>query len=358
MKAVRRFLKYTLTRSFALVITVAIGVYLAILIANMGGYVDQIRENTIREQIGLAALANPDFRNWTAEVRMEYINGLVEVERDRIGLNRPFILRSFDYLGNAMSLNLGRAEQLISDSGSANVRLIILERLPITLVLFGTAQLLNFFLAVFTALVLSRRYGSLFDRIVIALAPSSAAPAWFYGVFLILIFASILGILPFGGMVDAPIPSTTFGYVLSVLKHMVLPLMAWLLGGFFVNAYAWRTFFLIHSSEDYVELAKAKGLSSRTVERRYVLRPSMPAVITSFALILITAWTGAIITENVFNWPGLGTLYFQAINAIDTPVIIASVVIYAYLLAFTVFMLDIVYALLDPRVKLGAEGAR
>ena len=176
--------------------------------------------------------------------------------------------------------------------------------------------------------------------------------------FLILIFASILGILPFGGMVDAPIPKTTFGYMLSVLKHMVLPLAAWLLSRFFINAYTWRTFFLIHSSEDYVELAKAKGLHSRSIERRYVLRPSMPAVITSFALIMITAWTGAIIAESVFNWPGLGTLYFQAIGLFDTPVIIASVVIYAYLLALTVFLLDIIYALLDPRVKLGAEGAR
>ena len=171
IKAFQRFGKYALMRSFALVVTVAIGVYLAILIANMGGYVDQIREANIREAIGLAALANPDYRDMSAETRVAYIEGLVETERERIGLNRPFLLRSFEFLWNAMSLNLGRALEMTSDSGSGNVRLIILERLPITLVLFGTAQLPLFFLSITTALAFSRRYGSLSDRLVIALAP-------------------------------------------------------------------------------------------------------------------------------------------------------------------------------------------
>jgi peptide/nickel transport system permease protein len=159
-------------------------------------------------------------------------------------------------------------------------------------------------------------------------------------------------------MVDAPVPTTTLGYSLSVLKHMILPLGAWMLSAVFIGIYAWRTFFLISASEDYVELAKAKGLTSNAIERRYILRPSLPTVITQFALVLIGAWQGAIITERVFGWPGLGSMFFRAIGAFDTPVIVASVVIFAYLLAVTVFFLDILYAILDPRVKLGAEGAQ
>ncbi len=180
----------------------------------------------------------------------------------------------------------------------------------------------------------------------------------FFGIFLIMIFAAMLGILPWGGMVDAPVPGTTLGYALSVLKHMILPTLAWLLAAMFIGIYAWRTFFLISASEDYVELAKAKGLTSRAIERRYVLRPALPTVITNFALILIGAWQGAIITERVFQWPGLGTMFFRAIGAFDTPVLVASVVLFAYLLALTVFLLDILYAIIDPRVKLGAEGAQ
>ena len=188
---------------------------------------------------------------------------------------------------------------------------------------------------------------------VIALAPSSAAPGWFYGIFLILIFAFLIPVFPPGGLVDIPPPEGTLAYALSVVRHMALPVAAMFISTIFISIYSWRTFFLIHSSEDYVEMARAKGLPSRLIERRYILRPTLSPIITSFALMLIGLWSGAIILEQVFNWPGLGTLLFQAIGFRDTPVIIGSVVIFAYLLAVTVFVLDILYAVLDPRVRVG-----
>lgn len=88
-----------------------------------------------------------------------------------------------------------------------------------------------------------------------------------------------------------------------------------------------------------------------------MLRPTLPTIITSFALLVINLWVGGIILETVFNWPGLGRLLFQAISLFDTPVIVASTVIYAYLLGVTVFLLDIIYALVDPRVKVESGGA-
>jgi peptide/nickel transport system permease protein len=243
-----------------------------------------------------------------------------------------------------------------SDSGSRQVRLILLERLPSTLLLFVTTYLLLFFISLFTGLFLSRRYGSFLDRATIALAPTSAAPAWFYGIFLILIFAAWLRILPFGGMVSAPPPDGTLQYAADLLRHMVLPVAAILIGAVFLSIYSSRTFFLIYANEDYVEMAKAKGLPSAAIERRYILRPALPPILTNFALSLIGLWTGSIILEIVFDWPGIGRLLFHAIGLYDTPVIIASVVIYAYLLAITVFVLDIVYALVDPRVRIGVGG--
>jgi peptide/nickel transport system permease protein len=134
---------------------------------------------------------------------------------------------------------------------------------------------------------------------------------------------------------------------------MVLPVLAITLSTIFLNAYNWRTFFLIYSSEDYVEMAKAKGLNSRMLEQRYILRPTLPTIISTFALTLISLWTGAPILEGVFNWPGLGRTLLQAVGQYETPVIVGSTVIFAYLLAITVFLLDFVYALVDPRVKVG-----
>ncbi len=344
---------FVLRRVFALMVTVLIGVYLTIVVANMGGQVDELREIQIRSDVSEAVRADPEI---PAEERGEMVERRVQMERERLNLDQPFILRSVDYLRRAMLLDLGRAEQMHSDLGSRQVYAIITERLPATILLFGTANMLVFFASIFAALGLSRRYGSLTDRTVIGLAPSSAAPGWFYGIFLILVFAFIVPILPAGGMVAVPPPESPWAYALSVMRHMVLPVAAMFISSIFISIYSWRTFFLIHSSEDYVEMARAKGLPSGMIERRYILRPTLPPIITSFLLMLIGLWSGAIILEQVFNWPGLGTLLFQAIGHRDTPVIIGGVVIFAYLLALTVFLLDFLYAILDPRVRVGFEG--
>ncbi len=353
-----RLLKYIGIRLVILLLTVLIGVYLSILIANMGGYVDEIRRGQIREEVSMGIMANPDTRQLTPEERSELVSKYVKREEDRLGLDQPFIIRSFSYLWSALSLNLGRAEYITSDSGSRRVRLVILERLPSTLLLFASAQIILFFLAVVVALSLSRRYGSRLDKAVVGLAPTSAAPPWFYGLFLILIFSIGLKLLPFRGMVSAPPPGDLFLYALSVLKHLILPVTSIVIAAVFLSIYSWRTFFLIYSSEDYVEMAKAKGLKEGAVQRQYILRPTLPTIITNFALTLIALWTGSITLETVFDWPGLGRLIYTAIGLRDTPVIIGSVVIYAYLLALTVFALDIVYALIDPRVKVGVGGSQ
>lgn len=351
LRDLRHLLLYAAVRLLALLATVVVGVYLTILVANMGGQVDELRLVQIRSEAVEAVRADPAFFDMPGEERSALVERQVALEVERLRLDQPFIVRSFDYLRRAMSLDLGRAEQMHSDRGSREVRDIIVERLPATLLLFGSANLLVFFTAVFAALHLSRRYGSALDRTVIALAPSSAAPGWFYGIFLILFFAFLFPLLPAGGMVTAPPPESRLEYAASLARHMLLPVAAMFLSSIFVSIYSWRTFFLIHSSEDHVEMARAKGLSARRIERRYILRPTLAPIITSFLLMLIGLWSGAIILEQVFNWPGLGSLLFQAIGHRDTPVIIGGVVIFAYLLAATVFLLDFLYALLDPRVR-------
>ena len=244
---------------------------------------------------------------------------------------------------------------MTSDSGSKQVRLIILERLPATLLLMGISQLFLFFSSIFLALNLSRRYGNFWDKVVVALSPTSAVPPWFYGIFMILIFAALLKSTALWrhGRFAAALQSVRL--FLELLKHLILPAFSLVLSSFFLSIYNYRTFFLIYSSEDYVDMAKAKGLPPRDVERRYILRPTLPNIITNFALLIITLWTGATITETVFLWPGLGRTLYQAIGLYDIPIIVGSTIIYAYLLAMTVFLLDFIYALVDPRVKVGGN---
>ena len=350
-----RVSRYVVMRLLVLFATVVIGVYLTIMIANMGGYVDRIMKTEIRDRITQTIGNNPAMQQMAPEVRKKLIEETIAQEEERLGLNIPIAIRNFRYLSNALTLQLGRAINMTSDSGSKQVRLILLERLPPTLLLMGISQLFLFFSSILLALNLSRRYGNFWDRLVVALSPTSAVPPWFYGIFLILVFAALFKILPFGGMVDSPPPSNPIDYSLSVLKHLTLPVLSLVLSSFFLSIYNYRTFFLIYSSEDYVEMAKAKGLPARDVERRYILRPTLPNIITNFAFLIIALWTGATITETVFLWPGLGRTLYHAIGLYDIPIIVGSTIIYAYLLAMTVFLLDFIYALVDPRVKVGGR---
>ncbi len=354
MKTLLTIGRYLLVKSVVLGITVVIGCYLIVLIANMGGALDEVRKGEIRSNVGSAIFLDPANRGIPATVLREMVDETAEIEFRRLGLDRPFFpWRSLDYLFTALSLRLGIAEQMTSDTGSREVRQILAERLPATLLLFTTSSLLLFFLAIQVALYLSRRYGSVIDKTLVGLAPLSSAPGWFYGIFMILIFAAVLRVLPWGGLVKVPPPKEPLVYAVSVLQHMILPILAITLGAVFANIYRWRTFFLIYSSEDYVELAKAKGLSRREIQRRYILRPTLPTIITSLMLLLITTWQGQIILETVFNWPGLGRQFLVAVNFNDTPVILGTLVIYGYLLAGTLLLLELIYAVVDPRVRVG-----
>ncbi|MHB0987889.1 MAG: ABC transporter permease [Bellilinea sp.] len=356
--AFARVIKYSGVRLLSLFVTVVVGIYLTIMIANMGGYVDQMMKAEIQERITMQIAMNPAFKQMDPATKTKLTQEKITSEIERLDLDKPLVIRSVGFLKNALTLNLGRAQHMSSDSGSRNVRAIILERIPYTLLLMGTSNLFLFFVTVFLALGLSRKYGSFWDKLVIALSPTSTVPPWFYGIFLILIFAAVLKLLPFGGVIDAPVPKDFMGRALSVLRHLILPASALIISSFFLSIYNWRTFFLIYSSEDYVDMAKAKGLPARDIERKYILRPTLPTIITSFALLLIGMWTGAIITETVFQWPGLGRVTYKAIGLYDTPVIVGTTIIYAYLLAVTVFLLDFAYALVDPRVKIGGSGGQ
>lgn len=351
-----RVLKYSLVRLASLLFSVVVAIFLTILIASMGGKVDEMRMGEIHENVVQMVRSNRANRDLPPEQFQKLVDDLVFQEVHVQGLDQPLMLRAVRYMKRALTLDLGNALRMTSDSGSKQVRIIILERLPPTLLLWGVSGLFLFFAEISVALSISRKYGTWVDKFFVGMAPFSTSPGWFFGIFLILIFASWLRVLPFGGMVDAPIPKTMLGYSLNLAKHMILPTMSLVLTSFFLQVYQWRTFFLIYSSEEYVDIAKAKGLSARAIERDYVLRPTLPNIITGFALTLIALWLGGPITETIFNWPGLGRAFYEAVQFYDTPVILGQTVIYAYMLAFTVFLLDYIYALVDPRVKVGQGG--
>jgi len=353
-RTLSRVAKYTIVRAITLFITVVIAVYLTIFVANLGGYVDEVIKGKIDFALGMSMSG---MKGVSAEEKVELFDQQREAAYEAAGLNEPFVLRCLRWLGHGLTLNWGET-RLGSSSWSRatkDIRIVILDNLPRTLLIFGTANLCLFFTSVFLALPLTKKHGGWLDKIVIALSPMSSAPSWVFGVVLNLIFLRVVGGVFSGGTFDAWPSEFALAYIPIVLKHMALPFLAIFLSGLFQGVYAWRTFFLIYSSEDYVEMAKARGLPPRVIERRYLLRPVLPNLITSFALLFIGLWQEVIALEYFFNVAGIGRLFMNALRSYDTPVIVGLVTTFAYLLAITVFLLDIIYALVDPRVRVGSE---
>jgi peptide/nickel transport system permease protein len=349
-----RVAKYTLVRLVTLGLMVIVGAFVAIVVINFGGFIDDLFQDRIAWALLGMSMGMPDV---PIEEKTEILAQAEQEMIEAYHLNEPFLLRCGVWLWRALTLSWATpSEYIYTGQDAAEAWATILERLPNTLLLAGAANLLLFFATVFLALFLSRKYGSFLDRAIIALSPISSAPNWIFGVLLTLIFAAQLRILPFGGQFDAIPPETPIGYVLVVLKHMILPVTAIFLSMFFQSVYTWRTFFLLHSGEDYVELAEAQGLSPRTIERKYILRPTLPFILTSFTLMLITFWQGAMALEVFFRWPGIGALFIESIGRLARTTVISLVIIFAYLLALSVFLLDIIYAFVDPRVKVGSGG--
>ncbi|MFO7637655.1 MAG: ABC transporter permease, partial [Clostridia bacterium] len=169
--ALKRVMKYSVVRLISLFFTVVIGVYLTIMIANMGGYVDSIMKGQIREGLAVSLRQDPNYQMMEPTAKAEFFQAQVETEEKRLGLDQPFMIRSVRFLVNALKMDLGFALRMSSDSGSRTVRLIILERLPSTLLLMGFSNLFIFFTTVTVALGLSRRYGSFWDKFFISASP-------------------------------------------------------------------------------------------------------------------------------------------------------------------------------------------
>jgi peptide/nickel transport system permease protein len=351
-----RVARYTLVRVITLSLTVVIGVYLAVILINFGGFIDDI----IRDRIAWALLGmSMDMQGMSGEEKLPILEQAERQMVDAAGLNEPFLLRCVHWAWHGLKLDWGEALSSVTGQTMVlDVRFAILEALPDTLLLAGASNLLLFLATVFLALSLSRRYGTLLDKIMVTLSPISSAPNWVFGIILTLIFAAELHLLPFGGQHDAIPPDTKLGYVFVMLKHMILPVAAIFLSMFFQSVYAWRTFFLLYSGENYVEMAEAQGLPPRAIERRYILRPTLPYILTSFALMLITFWQGILALELFFRWPGIGWLFVESVHRpmSNRMAVIALVIAFAYLLAISVFLLDVIYALVDPRVRVGGAG--
>jgi len=282
----------------------------------------------------------------------EFVQTQIDQRIKALGLDNPWY--SPQRIGFTMYkiliLDFGNATFLTSDSGSSNVGEILLEKIPRTVLLFTTATIIISMIGIFLGALSSSKVGSVIDRLTSTFAViSSSFPVWWIGMLMIFLFAFTYHIFP-ARATPSILPSEP-GYIVALLYHMALPLITIVIIGFGSWAYLVRNFMVGTMQEDFITAKKAIGIKKNKIIYRHALKNAAPPIVTILALSLSGSLGGAIITEAVFDWPGMGRLYFEAISVMDLPIIIGATYVLTVLFLISIFIADLLYGYFDPRVK-------
>ena len=264
--------------------------------------------------------------------------------RAKFGLDDPVYLRYFHWLTAMLGGDWG-----FSFVSRINVDTLILQRLPTTLVIIGSSQILALLIALPVGIYSATRPYSIFDQIASTLAfIGFSLPTFFTGILLILVFSITLDWLPF--VYRADIEATGWRFIWEHVKQSIMPVAVL---GLFQGA-SWtryvRSAVLDVIRLDYVTTARAKGLAERTVVLKHVVRNALIPVVTLVALQMPVVFGGALVTEQIFRVPGIGSLLISAMLANDTPVIMAVTFVFACLVILFNLIADLLYGWLDPRI--------
>jgi peptide/nickel transport system permease protein len=272
---------------------------------------------------------------------------MVERLTSDLGLDQPIYVQLFRYLAQVATGNLG-----YSFRSNAPVVDLILDRLPATLLLTGSQLFFSVVLGVTLGVVSARRPNSLLDNSITVFSLASfAIPVFWLGQLLILGFGYHLNWFPIQGMINLRAGYSGFAYVLDVAYHMVLPVLTLTLFHLALILRLTRGSMLEVIVQDYIRVARAKGLSENTVMMKHALRNALLPVDTVIGLEFRTLIAGAVLTETVFAWPGLGRLTFDAIHARDYPLLMGMFIFVSILVIVGNLITDLLYSVLDPRIR-------
>lgn len=266
-----------------------------------------------------------------------------EALRTASGLDRPIVTQFFGYLGSALTGDLG-----VSFRNGDPVTVTLLDRLPATLSLGIVGILLALVIAVPAGIYSALREGRLSDTVVrITSQFGVSVPDFWMAILLIGLFSSTLGWLPTSGY--RPLLEDPMGWA----RHIVLPAVTVaVVAGAIMTRYV-RSAVLDITAMGYVRTARSKGLSPRVVTLRHTVRNALVPILTITGIQLATLLGGVIVVEVVFAWPGLGRLVYNAVAARDYPVIQGAVLLIAALFLLINLLVDVLYAVVDPRIRLG-----
>jgi peptide/nickel transport system permease protein len=260
---------------------------------------------------------------------------------ERHGLDRPLVVQYFTWLGRALVGDLG-----VSFRSGQPVTAILIGRLPATLTLAFAALVIALLIAVPLGIISAVRQGTKTDYAATSFSQLGISiPDFWMGIMFILLFSLVLGWLPPSGYV--PLTEDPGAW----LRHLVMPAVTiGVVSGSILTRFV-RSSMLEALGQDYTRTARAKGLRERLVVRRHVLKNALIPVVTMTGLQLAFVLGGVIVVEVVFAWPGLGQLTLLAVRARDYTVLQGAVLLFAFMFLLINLLVDLLYALLDPRIK-------
>jgi peptide/nickel transport system permease protein len=269
----------------------------------------------------------------------------VEQRQKELGLDKPIVVRYGLWLREVVQGNLG-----YSLIGGQSVVEQIGARLGPTALLMGTALLLGTVIGVpLGVLSAVRQYSVLDYATTVGGFLTVSTPSFFLGLSLIYLFAVQWRVLPSSGMRTLGVPESAA----DVAKHMLMPATVLALAHTPLMMRYARSTMLEVLRQDYVTTARAKGLRETIVLGRHAFRNALIPLITVFGISLPELLSGAVITETIFQWPGMGMLAVRAVNGRDYPVILGTILVTATLVLLSNLLADLLYAVADPRIRLG-----
>ena len=267
------------------------------------------------------------------------------------GLDEPLWNRYIKYLTNLFTLKFG-----ISFLSRRPVIEDIKTYLPNTLYLLISAMTLQIIIGTIVGLTAASKRGSRLDVTIVTLGLISwAMPAFIFQLTFRFVFSSWLRWLPFGMMTSYPPPTKFFEYLSDLLFHTILPLTTLALMGFGGWAFYTRNLLIDVLTQDYILTERAKGIAEGTIVRKHAFRVILPPIVTMILMGLPGLITGAIITEYIFTWPGIGGWLINATLNSDYPAIQGLFFIYSILMLSSNLLADLIYGYLDPRIRVGVR---
>lgn len=279
--------------------------------------------------------------------------GLRDALREQYGLNGSMLARFWLYASSVLRLDLGW-----SLAFDRPVLGLILERLPNTLLLMGSATALAFILGTALGIVAGARPGGLTDRVLSTLSLTLyATPGFWLGLVLAIVFAVQLRWLPTSGIETIASGKQGFARALDIARHLVLPVAS--LGLIYLALFlrVMRTAMAAVWPLDFVLFAASKGLSRRRIVLRHVARNAALPLITVLGLQAATMLGGSVVIESVFAIPGFGRLAQEAVSGRDTPLLMGIILTSAVFVILVNLVIDILYSVLDPRIGSGESAA-